>query len=255
MTSVRSLSNTRPSPEPASPCPDYASYFNLVGKVIFGHPPATVSGRPGCPEKESYVEWLLSRSHCLLPYRDVPVENHDPLRSPSATARDATPALSPTSATGSAINRELLLEAVLVRKLELCVREARDEQFVDGMDSEFASRIHDSIMKHGSVAVWAWERVMLKTGNANETGEELLRQLGLLYDPATHGSRLRVLVDSLALSDPRMRDAAGLGLSFLDDVSALPKLRAAFDVEKNTWLRRNLNLVIDQLEASGCHDS
>ena len=79
--------------------------------------------------------------------------------------------------------------------------------------------------------------------------------MGLLYDPATHGSRLRVLADSLALSDPRMRDAAGLGLSFLDDVSALPKLRAAFDVEKNTWLRRNLNLVIDQLEASGCHDS
>ena len=81
-----------------------------------------------------------------------------------------------------------------------------------------------------------WERILLRTDNAYETGEELLRQLGLLKHAQSHNSRLRVLTDSLGNPDPRIRDTASLGLSFLHDPAALPKLRSAYSTDNQETL-------------------
>lgn len=136
----------------------------------------------------------------------------------------------------------------LIKQMESYVREACNERFVDGMDSKFGNRVRQSIAHHGSAAVAAWERVMLHTGNRNETGEELLRVLGLMQHAPSHDGRLRLLTVSLKHRDPRLRDAAGLGLSFLDDPSALPALREAHSSESERWLRDGIGLVIAQLE-------
>ena len=57
-----------------------------------------------------------------------------------------------------------------------------------------------------------------------------------------------MLTASLKHDEPRIRDAAGLGLSFLDDPSALPALLEAHSSESQRWLRDGLGMVIAQLE-------
>ena len=158
-----------------------------------------------------------------------------------------SPDNSAATSTADAVEQELLRESVLAREFSSFVRDAENERFEDGMDSEFAVRVRESVTTHGSVAVAAWERVLWSAGNVNETGEELLRQLGSVEHPGSRTRRLRVLKDSLRSPDSRIRDAAGLGLSYLDDLSALAALKDAHDRESEGWLRESLKLVIDQL--------
>ena len=135
------------------------------------------------------------------------------------------------------------------------IDQAQGEVFTDGMDSTFAHRIHQSIKERGPIAVSIWERVINETGNAHETGEEFLRQLGILKDCPSLEARLKTLVNFLGHSDPRIRDAAGLGLSFLDDPNALPMLTNTHAREVEPWLKRNLGQVIEQLESWEWPDS
>jgi hypothetical protein len=139
--------------------------------------------------------------------------------------------------------------------LEIYVRQAGNETFTDGMDSTFANRVHESIELHGSTAVNAWAEILSRTENAHETGEELLRQLGFNQDASSQHARLQVLINSLSHPDPRIRDAAGLGLSFLEDPSSLPELREARRKEPEGWLKDNLELVIQQLDPDTWRDS
>lgn len=154
---------------------------------------------------------------------------------------------SAASSTADNIEQELLCESELAMRFTLFVCDAENERFEDGMDSVFANRVRESIVNYGPIAVAAWERVLWRMENANETGEELLRQLGLIEHHSSRARRLRVLKDSLKSPDSRIRDAASLGLSFLDDTSALLALRSAYRRETESWLKENLKLVIDQL--------
>ena len=169
--------------------------------------------------------------------------------SPSRTYRMPSPPVE--SSTIGGIEQELLHENELAQRFELFVHDAENERFEDGMDSEFAARVHESIVSDGSVAVAAWERILLRMGNQNEAGEELLRQLGLIEHELSHSKRLRVLTDSLKSPSARIRDAAGLGLSFLDDQSALPALEAAHASEAEEWVKNGLKLVIGQFGGDG----
>ncbi len=157
-----------------------------------------------------------------------------------------SPPRSAENSTADSIERELLCESELAGKFVLFVHNAENEYFEDGMGSEFATRVHESVVNYGPVAVAAWERILWRMENTNETGEELLRQFGLIEHEPSRERRLRVLKDSLKSSSPRIRDAAGLGLSFLDDPSALPALQTAHETENEGWLRDNLKLVIEQ---------
>ena len=239
---------------PSTPRQTYYAYFNLVGRVRIdsGLPPGTVSRRLSYPEGDEHHEWFLRQYRCVLPYRVSAIETHDPMRCLNSTVKESVRAVEPLNSSSNAINRELLREASLVREFDLYIGQGRDEVFQDGMDSIFGLRVCDSVRKNGTMAVFAWGRILRKIDNAHETGEEILRQLGILDDPPTHNARLRLLTDSLQLPDPRIRDAAGLGISFLDDPAALPRLRSAYRQETETWVRRNLKMVIDHLEVTEC---
>ena len=47
-----------------------------------------------------------------------------------------------------------------------------------------------------------------------------------------------------------IRDAASLGLSFMDDPAAIPFLRAALERETSPLMKRNLKYVLEQFESS-----
>ena len=66
----------------------------------------------------------------------------------------------------------------------------------------------------------------------------------------TRRSRLTVLTSSLKSPDPRLRDAASIGLAALDDPAAIEDLRDAIDQGAFPQLRQNLTLTLDQLQAT-----
>lgn len=60
--------------------------------------------------------------------------------------------------------------------------------------------------------------------------------------------RRELLIEALDLKNPDMRDAAGLGLAYLDDPFAIPALRSAVVNERLPELKRMQQKVLDQLE-------
>ena len=203
-------------------------------------------GSQGPPQTE-HQKWFADIHQCILPFRDLSAIEHDMLRCASSTLHDSGAPSSSLVATSTAINREIQLESRLIHEFNAFVHSARHEIFADGEDSVFADRIHGSIERYGETAAVAWERILSNSANMFETGEELLRQLGHSRHAPSHGVRLRILLDSLNHPDARIRDAAGLGLSFLDDVVAVSGLREAVNREEKCWVRRNLQMVVEQM--------
>ena len=220
-------------------CADFPVFWVIGGAVDFDWMVVPSASGAGCPGLVERLIWLSDR------------DQSGALGDAGSTNASVFPGSTlgrTASATADLISEELLLEGQLAARFESYVAAAANERFSDGMGSHFADRIHGSVLEYGPVAVAAWERAVLKCRNRNETGEELMRQLGLLRDMRSHASRLRVLVDALARPDARVRDAAGIGLSLLEDPLALPKLRAAYDSETEPWVRDGIALVIDELE-------
>ena len=88
---------------------------------------------------------------------------------------------------------------------------------------------------------------MLNSSPMNgEIVSEALRQVGLLDHPQTHSSRLKLLTGALKFIDPRLRDAASIGISSMNDSSVISDLEKAISVEPSAAVKRNLNLVLDQ---------
>ena len=128
------------------------------------------------------------------------------------------------------------------------ISEAKGEQFFDGMTSPLAEATRNIIAANGVIAVESLRQVLNIRRSEVASTEEILRQIGLIQDEATHQARLKLLADMLAAAQEQIRDAALLGLSFLEDAAALPYLRHALQRESAPWLEENLKMVIAQLE-------
>ncbi len=144
----------------------------------------------------------------------------------------------------------LHLEEQLVNYLDKLVHEAADEVFSDGMESVFSQRISLAVENYGNIAVRAIDRLINFDRTNVEAVGEILRQMGSMEDLRTHRSRLTILMSNLQSPDPRIRDAASLGLAALDDPAAIDAVRRTLDQESSFQLRRNLRLVMDQLQST-----
>ena len=136
----------------------------------------------------------------------------------------------------------------LCRQFQQIIRESKGEAFFDGMNSPLAEKTERIIATNGEIAVEALQQTLNKHQNEIESVEEILRQVGLLQDKQTYRHRLNLLTAMLSSRQARIRDAASLGLSFMEDPEALSALYAAQQAETVDWVRKNLSLVIDQLE-------
>lgn len=126
-------------------------------------------------------------------------------------------------------------------------RDADDEIFHDGMDSEFSRRLRDAIALHGNTAIETLETRLLAPESNTEASEEALRVLGDIKDTRTHAARLALLLRALESPDARIRDAASIGIAALDDPAAIDGLQCAIEAERSAWLRTNLDLTLRQL--------
>ena len=144
------------------------------------------------------------------------------------------------------IEQGLNNERKLTKEFVHYIFDACDEIFEDGVNSNFSRHVHQSIIDHGQIAVYVWSRALFRLGNAFEIGEEILRQYGSMDHEPTYVCRLRALEDNLNHCEPVIRDAAGIGLSLLEDPSTLPALKKAHASENVAWVKKNLEQVIEQ---------
>ena len=123
------------------------------------------------------------------------------------------------------------LEAYLIDRLHTIFVEAAEEVFEDGMESAFSRKLRSIIRTHGDVAIRAIDKVIQVEQTNVEVVGEVLRQVGAIADPRTHHSRLMLLLRQLESSDPRIRDAASIGIAALDDSAAAESIRRAVEQE------------------------
>ena len=143
----------------------------------------------------------------------------------------------------------------LAERFNRIIADARGRTFYDGMDSQLANDIRAVIMENGLPSVDALSQVLNSDGGEVETRDEIIRQVGLLDDAPTHSARLKLLIELLSSPQARFRDAAALGLSFMEDLDALPYLHAAKRRENNAWLAENLEQAIGELESIRCRNT
>lgn len=140
------------------------------------------------------------------------------------------------------------VEEKILHYIQKIANDSVDEVFIDGMESDFSRRLTVTLESYGKPAVGALERLIeLDSSNVELVGE-ILRQVGEIEDLNTHQERLTLLTRNLDAPDPRIRDAAALGLASLDDPKAIDDLLEAWDRERYPQLKGNLRMVLDQLQ-------
>jgi|APSaa5957512622_1039677.scaffolds.fasta_scaffold60047_2 hypothetical protein len=136
----------------------------------------------------------------------------------------------------------------LMKHIELIFFRAASEEFETGMDSNFSQDLGDVIYEFKNIAL-ATIAYIIRDGKSDiSVISEALRTLGDLEEPITHRNRLKLLELALTSDSSYVRDAASLGIASMDNPEAISKIKQAIEIEKNRELKKDLLLVLTQLE-------
>jgi hypothetical protein len=139
----------------------------------------------------------------------------------------------------------------LQEKVARIFQRGAEENFEDGIISRFSSEICSLVMNKGDSALLEISHLILNEKVAPELASEALRWLGRVDDSNTYSCRSWLLQKSLGCSSAYVRDGAALGISSMNDVSAIPFLEKAIECEKCAELKRDLEEVLAQLKGRG----
>lgn len=143
----------------------------------------------------------------------------------------------------------------ILPELRRIVAESAWETFADGMESALSRKIHSLIQTRGVEAVGAIRDFIADIPDDLESAEEILRQVGYSEDVATRSARLELLMGSLFSRNPRIRDAASLGVAAMDDPAVIDAIETAVASEQSDLLRHSLILALEQLRETKCQNS
>lgn len=142
-----------------------------------------------------------------------------------------------------------LFTAALSQKLERLFAEAKETEFLDGVESAFSKGLTALIIKNGEIAVKLLSGIVSSRQTNAEVASEALRWIGHLHHPKTFQYRLWLLCHTLLNSSSlRIRDGALLGLSFLDTTQALHTLETAASREHLLELQADIIELIGHLK-------
>jgi len=130
-------------------------------------------------------------------------------------------------------------------------RVPEDEFFESGFESDFGRALSRAIRRLGDHGMEAISHIICTQRARPHVLEEALRVLGRLEDESTKPYRRWLLERALQSGNPSIRDAAGLGIADMDDPASIPALRDAIAVESSHALRKDLTMVLRQLESHG----
>ena len=128
--------------------------------------------------------------------------------------------------------------------------EALDQDFEDGMKSNFSEQLLSLVRRYGISAMSEISYLITHERVNSEVASEALRWLGRMSDPLTRSYRLWLLERSLASTSARVRDGAALGLGSMGDPEAVPYVRQAIERESCVELREDLEQVLEELEGA-----
>ena len=126
----------------------------------------------------------------------------------------------------------------------------QQEHFEDGMDNDFSRGLTSLVETHGEPAIDELADFVSSGQMNGELAAEALVCLGRIEDPYTFLKRRSLLEASLFSPSHFIRDGALVGLSYLDDPHAISHLRLAIERETNTELRRYMQQLLRELEAT-----
>jgi len=150
--------------------------------------------------------------------------------------------------TASALKRDKRTDFLNIdQKLEALFQACANEDFEDGMESEFISELISSVRIHGTKVVEAISRIILEQTVKPLVAFETLRWLGRVSHPESYRPRLFLLETCLDSSSRLMRDGAALGLASMKDTRAIPYLREAVAREKIQDLQKDMEAVLFRL--------
>lgn len=158
--------------------------------------------------------------------------------------------LHPATESHKAVALEPTLEESIYDRLHGLFLDASDEIFEDGMNTNFSTNLHRIIQNNGVAAINVLERLVWNDDANVEVVEEALRQIGHMDHRSTHRSRLSLLKRALESRNPRVRDAACIGIEAMEDPDAIKCLQSAIKKEQSEQLRQNLIDVLEQLQDS-----
>jgi hypothetical protein len=137
--------------------------------------------------------------------------------------------------------------------LEALIREsfkdAVGQYFEDGVENDFSREIIYFIKTYGKKAIEIMSDLIRNEKVDAEVASESLRWIAVVEHPTSYEDRRQLLEQSLLHSSILVRDAAALGLASLDDPHGIPALTRAIEREKSGALRKDMEVILAQLEA------
>jgi len=164
----------------------------------------------------------------------------------NAALADLEPAATASDVTSELVTTDVMHRSI-ARVLGVLLNGAREEHFEDGMDSNLSMGLRGLCRNYGADFASVLEERLKRQDVGARILTEILHTLGDIEDDATRDWRLATLADFLKSSSPLVRDAAAVGLSYLDDKKAAPYLREAIERESSKALRDDLRVILEQL--------
>ena len=120
-----------------------------------------------------------------------------------------------------------------------------------GMSNSFSEGLEEVIEKYGELALSEIQILILNGETKSGIAMEALQYVGNAESNTWHDARRLMLERCLLRSRSAwVRDGAGLGLASLDDPRSIPVLQEAILRETSRALKSDLNLVLNQLQAT-----
>ena len=218
---------------------------------------AKMLASPGCRSNERYVVVRHSPITDARIAGPGPGYGDDPevriIEPWSSTVIEAYPYYPPVRDAPNGSELRLDITKFADDLLQELIAEAREEVFTDDWESAFSIGLTRLIHRCGEGTIQAITGYIICTHTNIEVVGEIMRVLGGIKHPATQDSRVTLLLAGLRSPDPRVRDAASLGISALDDSHLLAAVQAAAARETIPELRKDLQQVADQLESTSWH--
>ena len=124
-----------------------------------------------------------------------------------------------------------------------------EDMLADETEEVLANRLSECIKKYQGLAVTEIQHLIVNEEMKPESVEAVLRILGDIDDPSTYKYRRQLLEKAVIDSSSSVvRDAASVGLSYMDDPHAIPSLKKAIEKETCPLVRKSMKKTFTQLE-------
>lgn len=148
----------------------------------------------------------------------------------------------------SSTSEEHFLREDLSRIIQIIFEAGKNEQFEDGMKSDFSVAIENIIKNYQDHAIEMLSEFLTSNKIDSDLLCETLRTLGNLQDDETEQIRFQILIPYLSHTSPFIRDCTGLALYDLESPNAIPYIRKAIDKELYQSLKMDFKKIINELQ-------